>query len=206
MFQFILPKCLFLLMRQEQIEEIHYGSYTWQASQKILNPVKGKTYICYCMHVHCWAFGCKNPVDGEVFYGFVQTRLLPKLMRTNPHSVVVLDNCAIHHVNAIVKSIEEVGALVYFLPPILNPIEELFSKVKTELKSLELQQETQCTQRFDLKTLLLASFTSITEEDCNGWIMDSEIRLFFGCIIIPLSFAATFTRTFFTTGITPQSD
>ena len=122
-------------------------------------------------------------VDGEVFYGFVQTRLLPKLMPyngTNPHSVVVLDNCAIHHVNAIVKSIEEVGALVYFLPPYspdLNPIEELFSKVKTELKSLELQQETQCTQRFDLETLLLASFTSITEEDCNGWIMDSEIYM-----------------------------
>lgn len=82
-------------------------------------------------------------VDGKAFYDFVQTHLLPKLMPyngTNPHSVVVFDNCAIHHVDAIVKSIEEVGALVYFLPPYspdLNPIEELFSKVKTTLKSLE---------------------------------------------------------------------
>ena len=62
---------------------------------------------------------------------------------------------------------------MYFLPPYspdLNPIEKLFSKVKTELKSLELQQ-------VDLETLLLASFTSITEEDCNGWIMDSEIYM-----------------------------
>lgn len=73
-------------------------------------------------------------VDGEVFYRFVQTHLLPKLMPNNginPHSVVVLDNCAIHHVDAIVESIEDVGALVYFLPPYspdFNPIEELFLK------------------------------------------------------------------------------
>ena len=82
--------------------------------------------------------------------------------------------------STIVKPIEEVGALVYFLPPYspdFNPIEELFSKVKTTLKSLELQQETQYTQRFDLETLLLASFTSITDEDCNAWIMDSAIYM-----------------------------
>ncbi len=39
-----------------------------------------------------------GPVDGNVFYRFVQTHLLPKLMPyngTNPHYVVVLDNCAI---------------------------------------------------------------------------------------------------------------
>ena len=34
---------------------------------------------------------------------------------------------------------QEIGVLVYFLPPYsldLNPIEEAFSKVKTELKSM----------------------------------------------------------------------
>ena len=36
--------------------------------------------------------------------------------------------------------IEDVGALVHFLPPYspdFNPIEEMFSKVKTEMKNLE---------------------------------------------------------------------
>lgn len=116
-------------------------------------------------------------VDGEIFYKFVQTHLLMPYNGTNPHSVVVLDNCSIHHIDVVVKSIEEVGALVYFLPPYspdLNPIEELFSKVKTTLKSLEIQQ---WTQTFDLETCLLASFTAITEEDCDGWIMDSEIYM-----------------------------
>ena len=48
----------------------------------------------------------------------------------NPHSVVILDNCSIHHIPEIVHMIQEVGALVHFLPPYspdLNPIEEAFS-------------------------------------------------------------------------------
>ena len=62
---------------------------------------------------------------------------------TNPHSVVVLDNCSIHHIAEVVTSINDVGAHVLFLPPYspyspdLNPIEELFSKVTTTLKSAE---------------------------------------------------------------------
>ncbi len=46
--------------------------------------------------------------EGSTFYKFIQTHLLPHLMPfngSNPHSVVVMDNCAIHHVDSIVKSI-----------------------------------------------------------------------------------------------------
>ena len=58
--------------------------------------------------------------DGDTFYSFVQTHLLPQLMPydgKNPHSVVIMDNCSIHHVPEVVKSIQDVGALVHFLPP-----------------------------------------------------------------------------------------
>ena len=81
--------------------------------------------------------------DGDTFYDFVQTHLLPILQPyngSNPHSVVLMDNCFIHHVPEVVKSITDVGALVHFLPPYspnLAPIEETFSKVKTTLKSIE---------------------------------------------------------------------
>ena len=40
--------------------------------------------------------------DGDLFYNYVQTSLLPHPMPfdgRNPHSVVVMDNCSIHHVN-----------------------------------------------------------------------------------------------------------
>lgn len=119
----------------------------------------------------------RGTVDSGVFYSFVQTHLLPILMPyngINPHSVVILDNCSIHHVEEIIRAIEDVGALVNFLPPYspdLNPIEELFSKVKTTLKSLEAD----ISHITDLETLLLSSFTSVTVEDCNAWINDSEI-------------------------------
>ncbi len=37
----------------------------------------------------------------------------------NPHSVVILDNCSIHHnyVEDILSMIEDVGAIVHFSPP-----------------------------------------------------------------------------------------
>ena len=74
----------------------------------------------------------KGTTDGDTFYQFVQKYLLPHLLPfngINPHSVVVMDNCSIHHVDNIVKSIQDVGALVHFLPPYspdLQPIEETF--------------------------------------------------------------------------------
>ena len=56
------------------------------------------------------------------------------------HSVVVMDNCAIHHTEPIASITQEVGSLVHYLPPYspdLNPIESAFSKVKLELQQLE---------------------------------------------------------------------
>ena len=76
----------------------------------------------------------QGTATGEVFYNFVQTHLLPHLVPyngINPHSVVILDNCSIHHIAEVERSISDVGALTLFLllySPDLNPIEELFSK------------------------------------------------------------------------------
>ena len=107
--------------------------------------------------------------NGETFYDFVQTHLLPHLMPyngVNPHSVVVLDNCAIHHVAEVTAIFEEVGVLLHFLPPYspdLNPIEEAFSKLKSILKT-EIEGMT------DVEALILSSFITISADDCKGWI------------------------------------
>ena len=85
----------------------------------------------------------RGTVNGDDFLDFIQRDLLPTLMPfngTNPNSIVVLDNCSVHHVSGVASMITEVGALVHFLPPYspdLNPIEECFSKVKSLLKSME---------------------------------------------------------------------
>jgi transposase len=112
--------------------------------------------------------------NGDTFYDFVQTHLIPHLLPfngVNPHSVVVLDNCAIHHCTEVVATLREMEVLVHFLPPYspdFNPIEEVFSKVKTELKSID-------PEILDTETAVLASFTTITPQDCRGWISHSGI-------------------------------
>ena len=55
----------------------------------------------------------------------------------NTHSVVVMDNCSVHHVERVVETINSVGALIRFLPPYspdLKPIELVFSKVNLLLR------------------------------------------------------------------------
>ena len=114
--------------------------------------------------------------DDDTFYDFVQTHLLPILQPyngSNPHPVVIMENYSIHLLPEIVKSITNVGALVHFLPPYfpdLAPIEEIFSKVKITLKSIE----SGMIQITDIETLLL-SFTEVTPEDCKGWIYNTGV-------------------------------
>lgn len=117
----------------------------------------------------------KGAVDGDRFYDYVQKHLLPHLMPfngVNPHSVVVLDNCSIHHVHGIASMIEQVGALVHFLPPYspdFNPIEETFSKVKAEMKNMEAAMA----DVLDIETIVYSAFATITPDDCKGWITNS---------------------------------
>ena len=58
-------------------------------------------------------------VDSKVFFEFVRGSLLPTLQPfdgTNSHSVVVMDNCSIHHVNEVEELFRE-GWCTTALPP-----------------------------------------------------------------------------------------
>ena len=62
----------------------------------------------------------KGTSDGDQFYDFLQQHLIQYTMPyngVNPHSVVVLDNCAIHHVSEVTSTLREIGVLIHFLPP-----------------------------------------------------------------------------------------
>ncbi len=118
----------------------------------------------------------QGTVTGEIFTDFVQRQLLPHLMPfdgTNGNSIAVLDNCSVHHVPGV-EAIEEVGAIIHFLPPYspdFNPIELLFSKVKSALRAMEL--ELSATQ--DIESIVLAAFCTVTPEDCKAWIRSCAI-------------------------------
>ena len=117
----------------------------------------------------------KHSVDGETFCQFMQTSLLPHLMNfngSNPHSILVMDNCSIHHVAPVVEMVHEVGALVHFLPPYspdFNPIEEAFSKVKAQLRAIDIDSFE------DPEDHVMAAFATITVENCQQWIRNAGI-------------------------------
>ena len=114
----------------------------------------------------------RGGVNGDTFYDFVSAELLPKLMPfngRNSNSVLLLDNCAIHHVAEIQQVLNDAQVLTHYLPPFspdFNPIELAFSKVKYLLKGME--AEMQALQ--DIDTILLAAFAQITPADCCAWI------------------------------------
>ena len=72
-------------------------------------------------------------VNGLKFFDFLRGTLIPNMMPfdgRNPTSIVVMDNCAIHHVREVVELASQVGILLFFLPcysPDFNPAEEAFS-------------------------------------------------------------------------------
>lgn len=75
-----------------------------------------------------------GPITGAAFRAYVEQFLAPVL---EPGDVVVLDNLAAHKVDGVRQAIGATGASILYLPPYspdLNPIEQLFAKLKALLR------------------------------------------------------------------------
>ena len=113
----------------------------------------------------------EGSVDGDRFSHYVTEYLLPVLLPfngTNPHSIVIMDNASIHHVDTNVQLIENSQAKVIFLPPYspdFNPLEPVFSKVKTIMKENDKLFQVTSAPR----ALLALAFGMITPDDCLGF-------------------------------------
>jgi transposase len=76
-------------------------------------------------------------INGEAFLAYVKQILVPTL---KPGDIVVMDNLGSHKNRAIHNAIRVAGARLIFLPPYspdLNPIEQVFAKLKTLLRKAE---------------------------------------------------------------------
>ena len=110
-----------------------------------------------------WLFD--GAMDGELFLAWVKQGLVPCLQRDD---VVVLDNLATHKVAGVREAIEAAGARLEYLPPYspdLNPIENLWSKVKQGLKSRAPRNARQ------LLKAASAAFATVTPADCQGFFL-----------------------------------
>lgn len=75
-----------------------------------------------------------GPINGERFRLYVEKLLVPSL---KPGDIVIADNLGSHKGKAVRQAIRAAGAHLLFLPkysPDLNPIEQLFSKLKHLLR------------------------------------------------------------------------
>jgi transposase len=75
-----------------------------------------------------------GPINGGSFLAYVEQVLVPTL---RPGDVVIMDNLGSHKRQAIRRAIRAAGAKLFFLPPYspdLNPIEQVFAKLKTLLR------------------------------------------------------------------------
>ena len=76
----------------------------------------------------------EGPIDGESFTSYVEKVLLPTLRQGD---IVILDNLGSHRGKTVRTLIRSAGAKLLFLPkysPDLNPIEQVFAKLKHLLR------------------------------------------------------------------------
>ena len=112
-----------------------------------------------------------STVNGEHFYDFIRGYLIPQLLPfdgQNPRSVVVMDNCSIHHIQEVSELLNDTGIVLFYLPPYspdLNPIELTFSYIKGYLKKHE-----DIMHIIPLQDILNAAFKSVTTVMCKAWI------------------------------------
>lgn len=113
-----------------------------------------------------------GPMDGAAFAVWAAQVLAPTL---EAGDIVVMDNLSVHKNAPARRAIEAAGAQVWDLPPYspdLNPIEKMWSKVKTSLRRAKAR---------DPEALSLAirdALAEITSSDIRGWFASCGYSLY----------------------------
>jgi transposase len=104
-----------------------------------------------------------RPTDTDVFLTWIEHSLVPAL---RPGETVVMDNLSPHKNPRVRDWIESAGCRLLYLPPYspdFNPIENLWSKVKSHLRSA-------AARTYDaLQHAVTAALHAITPSDCQGF-------------------------------------
>lgn len=101
--------------------------------------------------------------DGDAFEAYIRKILIPKL---KPRQIVVMDNLSVHKRTSVIEAIVEANCEVWFLPPYspdFNPIENMWSKVKTILRKLEARSYE------PLMQAISTALSKVTPQDCQGF-------------------------------------
>jgi transposase len=108
-----------------------------------------------------------GPINGGIFQTYVAEVLAPTL---RPDDIAILDNLGSHKAPAIRNAIRAAGARLLFLPaysPDLNPIEQVFAKLKHLLRKAEERSKQAVWRR--IGTLL----DQFTPKECENYLRNS---------------------------------
>ncbi len=108
-----------------------------------------------------------GPMNGELFLAYVEQFLAPTL---SPGDIVVMDNLPAHKVKGIAEAITAQGAELRYLPPYspdLNPIEQMFAKLKALLRKAAARS---VDKLWDTIGLLLDAFSP---NECRNYLSNS---------------------------------
>ena len=102
-------------------------------------------------------------VDKPMFAAYMEDMLLPTLQSGD---IVIMDNLSVHKNSIDTEKYTAQGITIKYLPaysPDLNPIEKMWSKVKSALR------EYQATDADSLFHAIGEAFSTITASNAEGW-------------------------------------
>lgn len=111
-----------------------------------------------------------GPINANAFLTYVEKELVKTL---SPNDIVVLDNLGSHKGQAVRQAIRRVGARIIFLPPYspdLNPIEQLFSKIKQAMRTAMARSEDA------VHNALAQTIMAIPSSECASYIQNAGYR------------------------------
>ena len=126
----------------------------WQTTTMISSIRLDGTTACMAL---------EGTTDTESFRAYVRQVLLPTL---RPGDLVIMDNLSPHKSDPTLALITNAGAQVLFLPaysPDLNPIENMWSKVKASLRTAEARTQPALIQA------MAAALEGVTHQDAINW-------------------------------------
>ena len=105
----------------------------------------------------------------EKFLDYLKNTLIPTL---HEGDIVVMDNMRTHHVKEVQTLLQKAGMKLLYLPaysPDLNPIENMWSKIKAILRKLKIRLSLLLPQG------IAHAFSLIRPSDCAGWFSAAGI-------------------------------
>ncbi len=108
-----------------------------------------------------------GPINADSLLAYVEQLLVPTL---KPGDIVVIDNLGSHKGKAVRRAIRAAGAKLFLLPPYspdLNPIEQMFAKLKTLLRKAA-ERTVEATWR-----RIGALLTAFSPQECANYLANS---------------------------------